>query len=63
MNALERHPYRKSSAVQTRFSDRVRFVFQAKPCRNCIPLGKWRAASPTLDSVAVRLTEDQLIRQ
>jgi ubiquinol-cytochrome c reductase cytochrome b subunit len=39
-------------------------VFQAKQCRNCHSLddigGK---RGPTLDAVAVRLTQDQLIRQ
>jgi ubiquinol-cytochrome c reductase cytochrome b subunit len=39
-------------------------VFQAKQCRNCHSLGeKGGQRGPTLDSVAVRLTQDQLIRQ
>ena len=39
-------------------------VFQAKQCRNCHALGdSGGQRGPALDSVAVRLTEDQLIRQ
>ena len=39
-------------------------VFQAKQCRNCHSLGeKGGQRGPALDSVAVRLTQDQLIRQ
>jgi ubiquinol-cytochrome c reductase cytochrome b subunit len=39
-------------------------VFQAKQCRNCHSLGESGGQrGPQLDSVAVRLTEDQLIRQ
>jgi len=39
-------------------------VFQAKQCRNCHSLGDLGGQrGPTLDSVAVRLTQDQLIRQ
>src|SRR5262249_55787438 len=39
-------------------------VFQAKQCRNCHALGgAGGERGPTLDSVAVRLTQDQLIRQ
>jgi ubiquinol-cytochrome c reductase cytochrome b subunit len=39
-------------------------VFQVKQCRNCHSLGdKGGLRGPSLDSVAVRLTEDQLIRQ
>jgi len=39
-------------------------VFQAKQCRNCNSLDeKGGQRGPTLDSVAVRLTQDQLIRQ
>jgi ubiquinol-cytochrome c reductase cytochrome b subunit len=39
-------------------------VFQAKQCRNCHSLGEAGAErGPRLDSVAVRLTQDQLIRQ
>src|SRR5437870_219665 len=39
-------------------------VFQVKQCRNCHSLGDVGGQrGPTLDSVAVRLTQDQLIRQ
>ena len=39
-------------------------VFQGKQCRNCHALGESGGQrGPSLDSVAVRLTEDQLIRQ
>src|ERR1700758_1684100 len=39
-------------------------VFQAKQCRNCHSLGeRGGQRGPALDSVAVRLTQDQLIRQ
>ena len=39
-------------------------VFQFKQCRNCHSLGNTGGQrGPALDSVAVRLTEDQLIRQ
>jgi ubiquinol-cytochrome c reductase cytochrome b subunit len=39
-------------------------VFQVKQCRNCHSLGdQGGQRGPALDSVAVRLTQDQLIRQ
>src|SRR5271169_3025390 len=39
-------------------------MFQAKQCRNCHSLGNLGGQrGPALDSVAVRLTQDQLIRQ
>ena len=39
-------------------------MFQAKQCRNCHALGEAGGErGPRLDGVAVRLTEDQLIRQ
>jgi ubiquinol-cytochrome c reductase cytochrome b subunit len=39
-------------------------VFQAKQCRNCHSIGGYGGQrGPTLDAVATRLTEDQLIRQ
>src|SRR4029453_4727371 len=39
-------------------------VFQAKQCRNCHALDqKGGERGPALDSVAVRMTQDQLIRQ
>ena len=39
-------------------------VFQVKQCRNCHALGETGGQrGPSLDTVAVRLTQDQLIRQ
>lgn len=39
-------------------------VFQVKQCRNCHSLGENGGhRGPALDSVALRLTQDQLIRQ
>lgn len=39
-------------------------VFQVKQCRNCHSLGETGGQrGPALDAVAVRLTQDQLIRQ
>jgi ubiquinol-cytochrome c reductase cytochrome b subunit len=39
-------------------------VFQVKQCRNCHSLGETGGKrGPSLDAVAVRLTQDQLIRQ
>ena len=39
-------------------------IFQSKQCRNCHSLGELGGQrGPALDSVAVRLTQDQLIRQ
>ena len=39
-------------------------VFQSKQCRNCHSIGGYGGErGPTLDSVATRLTRDQLIRQ
>ena len=39
-------------------------VFQVKQCRNCHSLGESGGQrGPALDSVALRLTQDQLIRQ
>ena len=39
-------------------------VFQSKQCRNCHSIGgQGGQRGPALDSVATRLTEDQLIRQ
>jgi ubiquinol-cytochrome c reductase cytochrome b subunit len=39
-------------------------IFQAMQCRNCHSIGgKGGERGPTLDSVATRMTEDQLIRQ
>ena len=50
--------------AQRRWSGRARSVFQVKQCRNCHSLGETGGQrGPALDSVAVRLTQDQLIRQ
>lgn len=39
-------------------------IFQVKQCRNCHSLGESGGQrGPALDTVAVRLTQDQLIRQ
>lgn len=39
-------------------------IFQSKQCRNCHSLGELGGQrGPALDTVAVRLTQDQLIRQ
>jgi ubiquinol-cytochrome c reductase cytochrome b subunit len=39
-------------------------VFQAKQCRNCHSIGDVGGQrGPALDSVATRMTEDQIIRQ
>ena len=51
---------RSTTALQRRGA----LVFQAKQCRNCHALGDGGGErGPALDSVAVRLTQDQLIRQ
>jgi ubiquinol-cytochrome c reductase cytochrome b subunit len=48
----------------TALERRGALVFQAKQCRNCHAVGGMGGErGPTLDSVAVRLTQDQLIRQ
>jgi ubiquinol-cytochrome c reductase cytochrome b subunit len=48
----------------TALERRGALVFQAKQCRNCHSLGdSGGQRGPALDSVAVRLTQDQLIRQ
>jgi ubiquinol-cytochrome c reductase cytochrome b subunit len=48
----------------TALERRGALVFQAKQCHNCHSLdGKGGMRGPSLDAVAVRLTEDQLIRQ
>jgi ubiquinol-cytochrome c reductase cytochrome b subunit len=51
---------RGTTALQRRGA----LVFQGKQCRNCHSLGDTGGQrGPALDSVAVRLTQDQLIRQ
>jgi ubiquinol-cytochrome c reductase cytochrome b subunit len=48
----------------TALERRGALVFQAKQCRNCHSIGDTGGQrGPALDSVAVRLTRDQLIRQ
>ena len=54
------HMLRGTTALQRQGA----LVFQAKQCRNCHALGEdGGQRGPRLDSVAVRLTQDQLIRQ
>ena len=49
---------------RTALERRGALVFQVKQCRNCHSLGESGGQrGPALDSVAVRLTQDQLIRQ
>jgi ubiquinol-cytochrome c reductase cytochrome b subunit len=49
---------------RTALERRGALVFQAKQCRNCHALGEGGGLrGPALDAVAVRLTEDQLVRQ
>jgi ubiquinol-cytochrome c reductase cytochrome b subunit len=49
---------------RTALERRGALVFQAKQCRNCHSLGESGGQrGPALDHVAVRLTEDQLVRQ
>ncbi len=51
-------------AWQTALERQGALVFQVKQCRNCHSLGESGGQrGPALDSVAVRLTQDQLIRQ
>jgi ubiquinol-cytochrome c reductase cytochrome b subunit len=65
MNAWSGNPVperflRKSTALERQGA----LVFQSKQCRNCHSLGELGGQrGPALDSVAVRLTQDQLIRQ
>jgi ubiquinol-cytochrome c reductase cytochrome b subunit len=48
----------------TALQRRGALVFQEKQCRNCHSLGESGGQrGPALDAVAVRLTEDQLVRQ
>ncbi len=50
--------------VSTALERQGAMVFQVKQCRNCHSLGESGGErGPALDSVAVRLTQDQLIRQ
>jgi ubiquinol-cytochrome c reductase cytochrome b subunit len=54
----------KVLAGRTALERQGALVFQGKQCRNCHALGETGGQrGPALDTVAVRLTEDQLIRQ
>jgi ubiquinol-cytochrome c reductase cytochrome b subunit len=65
MNAWSGDPVPESMLRGTTALERQgALVFQAKQCRNCHALGEGGGArGPALDSVALRLTQDQLIRQ
>ena len=65
MNAWSGDPVPdKSLHGSTALQRQGALVFQAKQCRNCHSLGEnGGQRGPALDSVAVRLTQDQLIRQ
>ena len=65
MNAWSGDPVPENFLHKTTALERQgALVFQAKQCRNCHALGDAGGQrGPSLDSVAVRLTQDQLIRQ
>src|SRR6202140_2569941 len=65
MNAWSGDPVPdKSIHGSTALERQGALVFQVKQCRNCHSLGDAGGErGPSLDSVAVRLTQDQLIRQ
>jgi ubiquinol-cytochrome c reductase cytochrome b subunit len=65
MNAWSRDPVPERMLQHTTALERQgALVFQVKQCRNCHALGESGGErGPSLDSVAVRLTQDQLIRQ
>jgi quinol-cytochrome oxidoreductase complex cytochrome b subunit len=65
MNAWSGDPVpRKVLHGTTALQRQGALVFQAKQCRNCHSIGESGGQrGPALDSVAVRLTADQLIRQ
>ena len=65
MNAWSAEPVPNQFLYKaTALERRGALVFQAKQCHNCHALdGKGGMRGPALDAVAVRLTEDQLIRQ
>jgi ubiquinol-cytochrome c reductase cytochrome b subunit len=57
---IPEHLLRGTTALQRQGA----LVFQVKQCRNCHALGdSGGERGPSLDRVAVRLTQDQLIRQ
>jgi ubiquinol-cytochrome c reductase cytochrome b subunit len=65
MNAWSGNPTPKRFLQRSTALERQgALVFQSKQCRNCHSLGELGGQrGPALDSVAVRLTQDQLIRQ
>jgi len=65
MNAWSGNPVPERFLHRTTALERQgALVFQVKQCRNCHSLGELGGQrGPALDSVAVRLTQDQLIRQ
>src|SRR6185295_4473664 len=65
MNAWSSNPVPARMLQRTTALERQgALVFQAKQCRNCHSLGETGGErGPSLDNVAVRLTQDQLIRQ
>jgi ubiquinol-cytochrome c reductase cytochrome b subunit len=65
MNAWSAEPIPKNLLQgKTALERQGALVFQGKQCHNCHALGeKGGERGPALDSVATRLTEDQLIRQ
>jgi len=57
-------PFRPPSAQPIGARTQGALVFQVKQCHNCHSLGdQGGKRGPALDAVAVRLTQDQLIRQ
>src|SRR5262249_1774674 len=65
MNAWSGEPVPQSMLSRATALERQgALVFQAKQCRNCHALGdSGGERGPALDTVAARLTQDQLIRQ
>ena len=65
MNAWSSDPVPDGMLQRTTALERQgALVFQVKQCRNCHLLGESGGErGPSLDSVAARLTQDQLIRQ
>jgi ubiquinol-cytochrome c reductase cytochrome b subunit len=64
MNAWSGEPVPQKFLHGTALQRQGALVFQFKQCRNCHSLGEAGGQrGPALDSVAVRLTQDQLIRQ
>ena len=65
MNAWSGEPIPENSCTaRTALERQGALVFQVKQCRNCHALGgEGGQRGPALDTVAMRLTQDQLIRQ